>query len=77
MKDSLINTLEDVARDVRMGLQTTGIEKLQTIMTEAKEKVSASRRLLFQGPGISLLNFYNTLRHELVGESTYHTICRF
>lgn len=54
MKDSLINTLEDVARDVRMGLQTTGIEKLQTIMTEAKEKVSPSWRRAFRKPGISL-----------------------
>lgn len=72
MKDSLINTLEDVARDVRMELQTTGIEKLQTIMTEAKEKVSASRRLPFQEPGISLDLF--TTRYNI---STYHTTRRF
>lgn len=40
MKETLIHTLEGVARDV-VGVQTrtTGIDKLQTIMTEAKEKV--------------------------------------
>ncbi|CAB1104249.1 unnamed protein product [Ectocarpus sp. CCAP 1310/34] len=54
MKDSLINTLEDVARDVRMGLQTTGIEKLQTIMTEAKEK----------GLGVSNLFYFFLLQSE-------------
>ncbi|CAM9641846.1 unnamed protein product [Ectocarpus fasciculatus] len=54
MKDSLINTLEDVARDVRMGLQTTGIEKLQTIMTEAKEK----------GLGVSNLFHFFLLQSE-------------
>lgn len=40
MKETLIQSLEDVARDV-VKTGTTGIEKLQTIMTEAKEKVSA------------------------------------
>ncbi|CAM9359212.1 unnamed protein product, partial [Ectocarpus sp. 8 AP-2014] len=54
MKDSLINTLEDVARDVRMGLQTTGIEKLQAIMTEAKEK----------GLGVSNLFHFFLLQSE-------------
>ncbi len=40
MKETLIHTLEDVARDV-VGVETrtTGIDNLQTIMTEAKEKV--------------------------------------
>lgn len=39
-KDTLIQSLEDVARDVvKGGFETTGIDKLQTIMTQAKEKV--------------------------------------
>ena len=43
MKETLIHTLEDVARGVVGAIQTetTGIDKLQTIMTEAKEKVLA------------------------------------
>eukprot|EP00903_Cladosiphon_okamuranus_P020676 g18985.t1 len=39
MKETLIQSLEDVARDVvKVGAETTGIDKLQTIMTQAKEK---------------------------------------
>ena len=40
MKETLIQSLEDVARDVvKDGPETNGIDKLQTIMTQAKEKV--------------------------------------
>lgn len=39
MRDSLVHTLEDVARGVAAGMERSGIQKLQTIMTEAKEKV--------------------------------------
>eukprot|EP00752_Nemacystus_decipiens_P005981 g5402.t1 len=38
LKENLIQSLEDVARDVVKATETTGIDKLQTIMTEAKEK---------------------------------------
>ncbi|CAM9594416.1 unnamed protein product, partial [Hapterophycus canaliculatus] len=38
MKESLVHALEDVARGVTVGFETSGIDKLQTIMTEAKEK---------------------------------------
>ncbi|CAM9731047.1 unnamed protein product [Scytosiphon promiscuus] len=37
-KESLVHVLEDVARGVSVGIETPGIDKLQTIMTEAKEK---------------------------------------
>lgn len=42
MKETLIQSLEDVARNVeKVGAETTGIDKLQAIMTQAKEKVCA------------------------------------
>lgn len=42
MKETLIQSLEDVARGVvKIGAEATGIGELQTIMTQAKEKVSA------------------------------------
>ncbi|CAM9523503.1 unnamed protein product [Pylaiella littoralis] len=37
LKETLIHALEGVARDVRVGTEATGIDKLQTIMTKAKE----------------------------------------
>lgn len=40
MKETLVNALEDVAREVGMSIETTGLEKLKDIMTEAKETVS-------------------------------------
>lgn len=43
MKETLIHALEGVARDVSVGAEATGLDKLQVIMTEAKEKVSTSR----------------------------------
>lgn len=39
MRETLVNALEDVARDVGMVGETKGLEKLQDVMTEAKEKV--------------------------------------
>lgn len=46
MKEALIHSMADVARDVvKVADETTGINKLQTIMTQAKEKVCASSLL--------------------------------
>lgn len=44
LHDSLIHALEDVARDVGVAHKgTSGLEKLQDIMTEAKEKASLKK----------------------------------
>lgn len=41
LRESLVHALEDVARDVSITHKdTSGIDKLQDIMTEAKEKAS-------------------------------------
>lgn len=41
LREGLVHALENVARDVSMTKKhTDGLERLQDIMTEAKEKVS-------------------------------------
>lgn len=47
MKETLIQSLEDVARDVvKIGADKTGIDKLQAIMTEAKEKACVVQHVI-------------------------------
>lgn len=41
---NIASAMEDAARDVGMADETSGIEKLQNIMTEAKEKVDCITR---------------------------------
>lgn len=42
VKDALIHALENVARGMGSGAEAQGIQKLQDIMTNAKEKVSTT-----------------------------------